>query len=263
MPEDTVSPEIHPIAKAMRDEIFAALKERRTCRAPKEIKAQFSVEMVADYEEQERVLGNVIRRRQREEEEEKRRSRIDDALRNARIPERFAGVSFDSLEKDLNESRVLEVRRYIQEGCLLNGRRCLMLSGEAGNGKTTVAAAALRECVFVTGGQKSARFWNLTRGLQAIRTSIEHSDQDYTPILELCRHHLLVIDDVGKLKLTEWAEEQFYTLVDSLYAENRSAIFTTNWTGEQIFERLDRAVVSRLADMCEELVFQPNDYRLS
>jgi DNA replication protein DnaC len=74
----------------------------------------------------------------------------------------------------------------------------------------------------------------------------------------------LVLDDLGKEKPSEWAEEKLYEIVNARYVRSLPIIITTNvglkavearypWNGE--------AIVSRLFEMCRGAQLGGEDYR--
>ena len=51
---------------------------------------------------------------------------------------------------------------------------------------------------------------------------------------KLCRYPLLIIDDFGMERGTEYALEQIYNIVDSRYRSRKPLIVTTNLTLDEI-----------------------------
>ena len=82
---------------------------------------------------------------------------------------------------------------------------------------------------------------------------------------------LLVLDDLGSEKTSEWVEETMNLIVNTRYNERRLTIFTSNYddtpeveTETQDFtlkERIGFRIHSRLHEMCEFLEFDGADFR--
>jgi DNA replication protein DnaC len=82
---------------------------------------------------------------------------------------------------------------------------------------------------------------------------------------------LLVLDDLGSEKTSEWVEETMNLIVNTRYNERRHTIFTSNYEdtpeGESdsqdftLKERIGFRIHSRLHEMCEFLEFDGADYR--
>ena len=80
---------------------------------------------------------------------------------------------------------------------------------------------------------------------------------------------LLVLDDLGAEKPSEWVEETMNLIVNTRYNERRPTIFTTNYLDTADEADLDSLKVrvgfrlhSRLHEMCEFLEYDGGDYRM-
>jgi hypothetical protein len=70
---------------------------------------------------------------------------------------------------------------------------------------------------------------------------------------KLCRYPLLIIDDFGMERGTEYALEQIYNIIDSRYRSRKPLIVTTNLTLDEIRHPQDTAhvrIYDRLLEMC-------------
>ena len=79
---------------------------------------------------------------------------------------------------------------------------------------------------------------------------------------------LLVLDDLGSEKPSEWVEETMNLIVNTRYNERRPTIFTTNFEElpddndpEGLKSRIGFRIHSRLYEMCDFLEFDGADYR--
>ena len=69
----------------------------------------------------------------------------------------------------------------------------------------------------------------------------------------LCRYPLLIIDDFGMERDTDYALEQVYNIIDSRYRSKRPLIITTNLTLDEIRHPQDVAharIYDRVLEMC-------------
>ena len=69
----------------------------------------------------------------------------------------------------------------------------------------------------------------------------------------LCCYPLLIIDDFGMERGTEYALEQIYNIVDSRYRSRKPLIVTTNLTLDELRHPQDTAharIYDRLLEMC-------------
>lgn len=121
----------------------------------------------------------------------------------------------------------------------------LILHGNVGAGKTFAAVAAIREVRRRYG--RHCAFWPVVSLLERYRATFDADramETSATIDAELRRAHVLVLDDFGKQKSTEWAQQQIYRLVNERWSSRRGLIVTTNVNPDDF----DEAVRSRLWD---------------
>ena len=91
---------------------------------------------------------------------------------------------------------------------------------------------------------------NFARILNELNNSFSGRNE---AIDKLCRYPLLIIDDFGMERGTEYALEQIYNIVDSRYRSRKPLIVTTNLTLDEIRHPQDTAharIYDRLLEMC-------------
>jgi DNA replication protein DnaC len=145
------------------------------------------------------------------------------------IGRRFLEVSFDREPiVSLDRAVLRQVRAYIRsiEENLEAGRG-LWFDGPVGTGKTSLAilvAKAAKDAGY------SYAFYTVPRLLADIRRTYDRdaSDSYLTLIRRLCSVDLLVLDDLGAEKQTEWVVEQLYTVVNERWQDRGSVVVTTN-----------------------------------
>jgi DNA replication protein DnaC len=79
---------------------------------------------------------------------------------------------------------------------------------------------------------------------------------------------LLVLDDIGAEKTSEWVEETMNLIVNTRYNERRVTIFTSNYEDipddtdpNSLLFRIGHRMRSRLHEMCEFVALDAADYR--
>jgi DNA replication protein DnaC len=65
---------------------------------------------------------------------------------------------------------------------------------------------------------------------------------------------LLHIDDLGAEHRTDWVLEQLYSIVNARYEAERPIVATTNLMPDELSERLGSRTVSRLVEICGDLI---------
>ena len=130
----------------------------------------------------------------------------------------------------------------------------LLLWGNTGNGKTFAAACIANELI--------------DRGIPAMITSfprILNAGYDKQEIIEQVRYYpLMVIDDLGAERNSEYAMETVYTVIDERYKPKKPLIVTTNLTLDELCRPKDmtyQRIYDRILEMCTPLVFKGDSMR--
>ena len=138
--------------------------------------------------------------------------------------------------------------RYVEQWQTMRSENLgLLLWGSVGTGKSFLAgciANALME------QEVPVRMTNFARILNDLNNSFSGRNE---VVDKLCRYPLLIIDDFGMERGTEYALEQIYNIVDSRYLSRKLLIVTTNLTLDEIRHPQDTAharIYDRLLEMC-------------
>ena len=146
--------------------------------------------------------------------------------------------------------------------------RGLLLEGQPGVGKTHLAVAVLKQVIQTTGAR--GVFYDIRDLLRIIRSTYDASIR--TTELEILQPvmtaDLLVLDDLGAEKTSEWVEETMNLIVNTRYNERRLTIFTSNYLDipdetdpNSLLYRIGFRMRSRLHEMAEPLQLDAADYR--
>ena len=162
------------------------------------------------------------------------------------IGRRFLEVSFDrepiiSLDRRTVLQPVRAFTRSIETN--LDAGRGLWFDGPVGTGKTSLAILVAKAAS--EAGRTYAVF-PVPRLLAEIRRTFDADASDtYMRLFQrLCTVDLLVLDDLGAEKQTEWVLEQLYSIVNERWQDRRSIVVTTNVPEpdpEAALRKLDRA----------------------
>ncbi len=121
----------------------------------------------------------------------------------------------------------------------------LLLSGLPGRGKSHLAVGAMK-AVWTQHGMRS-RFYLVPDLLDRIRATFNDETRHETidaVLTEIAAVPLLVLDDIGTEKATDWAYEQIFKIVDRRYRDALPLILTTNLTTST----MDARLLSRVQD---------------
>jgi len=224
-------------------------------------------------------------------------SKGERVLAKARVPDRYRHCDFENFETDNeieNASREqltawncslaqakLVVQRFAGE-FPVGAEHGLLLMGPCGAGKTHLAVAALKE--IVQRGH-SGLFYDYRELLKEIQDSYNAESQStemgvLEPVLKV---EILVLDDVGSSKPSQWALETVGHILNTRYNEKRVTILTTNFLDadaatappaaarvagmraptveDSLADRVGRRIRSRLYEMCRTIEISAPDYR--
>jgi DNA replication protein DnaC len=73
---------------------------------------------------------------------------------------------------------------------------------------------------------------------------------------------VLVIDDLGQEKQTEWTRQILYDVVNYRYEHRLPIIITTNFTEDGLANYVGHPVWSRLYEMCDAVHTSGGDHRM-
>ncbi len=188
--------------------------------------------------------------------------------RAARIPERYRNCSLTNYrpQEPSQERAKAAARRFVADYPAVD--LGLLFSGPVGVGKTHLAAAILAELVD-TGGLRGV-FCDFTELLARIQATFSRgSEETEDEVLQIYRDaDLLVLDELGARRPTEWARDVLYGLLNTRYNRKRLTILTTNYGdvpekpgGETLELRVGVPVRSRLAEMCRLVEMSGKDFR--
>ncbi len=173
-----------------------------------------------------------------------------------RIPRRYRGVSFDRPPvSDIARTapdQIRSVRRYvraIEEN--LDAGRGLWIQGNVGTGKTTLAMLVSKAAL---DAGRSVAIYSLPRLLNLLRESMDSQEGKLDFMDRLTAVDLLHIDDLGAEHRTDWVLEQLYSIVNARYEAERPIVATTNLMPDELSERLGPRTVSRLVEICGDLI---------
>jgi DNA replication protein DnaC len=193
----------------------------------------------------------------------------------ARIPPRYEHCDFQSFQSNIHAdaawNRSLSQARVLAEGFAreypAQREFGLLFMGPCGVGKTHLGVAILRaliekgvDCLFYD-------FRELLKAIQASYNPVSQTTelQVLTPVLET---EVLLLDDLGAGKPSEWVLETVAHILNSRYNDKRVTLLTTNYldTPEKpndykLADRISERMRSRLYEMCRVVEMQAPDFR--
>jgi DNA replication protein DnaC len=141
----------------------------------------------------------------------------------------------------------------------------MYLTGAPGTGKTLLACVILNELMFRH--KITCKYAKITKDfLNALRDTYQKDSDTYGKEKNIEQAfvdvEVLVIDDFGVQKDTEWANAKLYDLIDARYERQKLTLLTSNQPLIEWKEKGVGRVYSRLYEMTKEIKLECPDYRL-
>ena len=167
------------------------------------------------------------------------------AVERSQVPTEYQGASLEGMPRLERYAARFTARSKPDES--------LLLLGIAGCGKTYAACAVamdvLERCEYV-------RFVTAPGYIAELQDAMDGRSSRADVFAKYAEARLLVVDDLGKGKATDWSTGEIWRLVNERGAYGRPTVITTQYTEDGLLRRLSEgsdkesaeAIVSRLFD---------------
>lgn len=176
------------------------------------------------------------------------------------LGERFSKSTFESfLDRNGSETAYKVAVKYVKTFKEWNGES-LMIWGEPGNGKTHLAAAVVNE---LSKKGYIVVFQSVPELLQRIRSTFnsENKENETQIMRALLECDLLILDDIGAEKTTEWVEEKLFNIIDGRYRKELPTLYTSNLEPKELKNQVGKRSYDRMVETSLTVKNEAASYR--
>ena len=187
----------------------------------------------------------------------------------ATIPPRFINAAMESLRQQKSTPSIVKAITWIDKWCRVDPlpQKGMLLSGPHGAGKSFIMAAMVRWLTLQRG--ISCLFTMFGLFLMQLKERYSTGANDYELFDNLFNVDVLILDDVGASRTSEWTNDVFKTIIAQRYNDCAITFLTTNLSLGRSDKKTDNDFslwagqhsTSRLYEMCYWLTFDGPDKR--
>lgn len=173
------------------------------------------------------------------------------------ISKRLKEYKFDNFKVTNINKKEVEIAKDFTNKCINNKlENGLIITGNSGVGKTHLAASISNELI-----QKDilVLMGRLTSLLDMIKETFKDNSKSENELIDLFSNlDMIVIDDLGTEKISQWALDKLYTIIENRNENKLPIIITTRFDKQSLLNRfyqsndkdLSNAIIQKLYQMC-------------
>jgi len=172
------------------------------------------------------------------------------------IPKRYENAKWEDVPTTIQDA--FEALRTVGKG--------IYIHGAIGTGKTHICWA-LKKHYDKPEVWRYLKFWNVVDLMHEIRSDFDRQYGDKRrPEEDLCdpeeRNKVLILDDIGVEKATEFVAETLYRIINFRYNHMLPTIFTSNLPVSELADKIGERSASRIVEMCDIIELTGGDRRI-
>lgn len=233
------------------------------CRTPRQCRMQW-------IDGSERTLPVLCECRQRSEAKQKQNQqhklemeRIERLKKSSLMDDKFKACTFDNLIVTPDNRRQVKIsKRYAEKFDELSAKnQGLLFYGNVGTGKTHLAC-----CIgnYVIERLHSVYATSFVKILQQAKTFVGEDDESAF-VRRMNAASLVILDDLGAERSTDYALETVYNIIDSRYRSGNPMIVTTNLSLGEMQQSADirySRIYDRIFEVCYPVEFPGTSFRM-
>lgn len=173
------------------------------------------------------------------------------------VERKLQAKNLENFYFDFSNKHVLDVvKGYINKNKETMQADSLIIMGKSDTGKTHLAAAIANKLIE---NDKIVLMGRLTTLLDMIKETFRDNTKSENELIELYSNvDMIIIDDLGTEKISSWALEKLYTIIQNRFENGLPIIITTRFDKRGLISRfsysndqdLIDATISKLYQMC-------------
>lgn len=186
---------------------------------------------------------------------------------------RFISAVSQNIEKYLSRAEV--PKRYLnpKTNCAgMDFNKSYYLYGPVGTGKTDRAVCLLKNIILNAKPVKEFNIFKLYENLALfasvpsmllnIRSAFKNDAVDESKLIKkYITPKVLILDDLGTEKTTEWVTQTLYIIINGRYEDEKQTIITSNLNLDDVKEVFSDKIASRISAMADVVEIKGTDRR--
>jgi len=173
--------------------------------------------------------------------------------------ERFDLTVYPPAHRDYMERLAAYCRGFAERICAGSDEESILLMGDVGLGKTFLCSAIAN---LLVAAKRQVVYFTLSEFMDLVRLYKFEDDADYRDgIQRLLDADLIILDDLGAEKVTEFAGQELFNIINHRMNRQKPMVISTNLTPGEIQEIYGARIASRILNGFEALVLKGDDVR--
>nr|WP_068792316.1 ATP-binding protein [Brevibacillus laterosporus] len=192
--------------------------------------------------------------------EHQQRKEIERRFSISALGKRFEESTFDTfIQREGSEMAFKQAKKYAFE-FEQSGSLSLMLWGTYGNGKSRLAASVAN---YLKESGKTVVFQSVPELLERIRHTFnkKNAETEQQIMTALLQCDLLILDDIGAEKVTDWVNDVLFRVIDGRYRKQLPTLYTSNLKPSELDEKLGSRIYDRILETCIPIQNKASSYR--
>jgi len=166
-------------------------------------------------------------------------------------PPRYESATWDDVPEN--------IRNYVEK--MRETRKGIYIHGSVGTGKTHIVYGIVEHLQEIP---LKSWFLNTTELFADMKKDFDRQPYDKKRWDDRMMEYrgVLVFDDIGAERPTDYVLEQFYLIINKRYNEMLPIIFTSNHSLGELSEKVGDRIASRIVEMCDVVHLGGDDKRI-